>query len=99
VLVVAVCFALQSSTAVPRDISSPEQRLFDLVNQERAKAGLLKLEWNDHLADAARAPSCTAAVTTFWACAHQATVTAMPIRTVTNTNVSAASTTPCPRWH
>lgn len=56
-LAVTVCFALHSSSAVQRDISRPEQRLFDLVNQERQRAGLFKLEWDDHLADAARAHS------------------------------------------
>ena len=34
-----------------------EKRLFDLVNHEREKAGLSKLEWNDRLAQAAVAHS------------------------------------------
>ena len=34
--------------------SSGEQQLFDLLNQERQKAGLAKLEWDRNLADAAR---------------------------------------------
>jgi hypothetical protein len=31
-----------------------EQKLLNLVNQEREKAGLPKLQWNDHAAEAAR---------------------------------------------
>jgi uncharacterized protein YkwD len=34
-----------------------EKQLFDLVNHEREKAGLVKLEWNDRLAQAALAHS------------------------------------------
>jgi hypothetical protein len=37
--------------------SQREQQLFDLVNHERQKAGLNKLEWNDQLAQAALAHS------------------------------------------
>jgi len=37
--------------------SQREQQLFDLVNHEREKAGLNKLEWSDHLAEAALAHS------------------------------------------
>jgi uncharacterized protein YkwD len=37
--------------------SQREQQLFDLVNHERAKAGLSKLEWSDQLAEAALAHS------------------------------------------
>ena len=37
--------------------SQREQQLFDLVNGERAKAGLSKLEWSDRLAEAALAHS------------------------------------------
>jgi hypothetical protein len=37
--------------------SQREQQLFDLVNHEREKAGLKKLEWNDQLAEAALAHS------------------------------------------
>jgi len=37
--------------------SQREQQLFDLVNHEREKAGLNKLEWNDQLAEAALAHS------------------------------------------
>jgi uncharacterized protein YkwD len=55
-LMVAVCLAMQSAS-MGQGGSSREHRLFDLVNQEREKAGLLKLEWDDHLADAARAHS------------------------------------------
>ena len=37
--------------------SQREQQLFDLVNHEREKAGLNKLEWSDRLAQAALAHS------------------------------------------
>jgi hypothetical protein len=37
--------------------SQREQQLFDLVNRERQKAGLNKLEWSDELAEAALAHS------------------------------------------
>lgn len=37
--------------------SRREQQLFDLVNHEREKAGLNKLDWNDRLAEAAEAHS------------------------------------------
>lgn len=37
--------------------SAGEQRLFDLLNQERARAGLPQLKWDGHLAEAARAHS------------------------------------------
>src|SRR5438270_3430468 len=37
--------------------SQREQQLFDLLNHEREKAGLSKLEWNDQLAEAALAHS------------------------------------------
>ena len=37
--------------------SQAEQQLFDLVNHERENAGLLKLQWDNHLAEAARAHS------------------------------------------
>lgn len=52
----AICLLLAGVTrlwagAAP---SPQERRLFDLVNQERRKAGLAKLEWNQNLADAAR---------------------------------------------
>ena len=36
-------------------ITPEEQQLFDLVNQERQRAGLQKLKWDYHLAEAARA--------------------------------------------
>lgn len=36
-------------------ISAQQKQLLDLVNRERAKAGLSTLQWDDHLADAARA--------------------------------------------
>jgi hypothetical protein len=43
--------------AAARAQSAMERQLFDLVNHERAKAGLNKLEWNDKLAQAALAHS------------------------------------------
>jgi uncharacterized protein YkwD len=36
-------------------ISAQQKQLLDLVNAERAKAGLSRLQWEDHLAEAARA--------------------------------------------
>lgn len=36
-------------------ISAQQKQLLDLVNRERAKAGLSRLQWDDHLAEAARA--------------------------------------------
>lgn len=36
-------------------ISPQQKQLLDLVNRERARAGLSRLQWDDHLADAARA--------------------------------------------
>lgn len=47
--------ALFASAADPSKVSSQQRRLFDLVNAERAKAGLSRLQWDDHLAEAARA--------------------------------------------
>lgn len=41
------------SCAAARAQSAAEKQLFDLVNHERGKAGLNKLEWNDQLAAAA----------------------------------------------
>jgi hypothetical protein len=35
-------------------MSPPEKRVFEDLNQERKKAGLPELEWNDHVAGAAR---------------------------------------------
>src|SRR5437588_4041945 len=50
-LVLALLFMGSAQTAI-----SPEQsRLFDLVNQERQKQGLPKLQWDDHLAQSAEA--------------------------------------------
>lgn len=43
----------QSPEAQPRGKAS-EQQLFALINQEREKAGLAKLHWNEQLAKAAR---------------------------------------------
>jgi len=55
-LAMAICFAMQG-TSTAQGGSSRERQLFDLVNREREKAGLPKFEWDDHLADAARAHS------------------------------------------
>jgi uncharacterized protein YkwD len=46
---------LHLSAADLHSLSSQQRQLFDLVNAERAKAGLSRLKWDDHLADAARA--------------------------------------------
>jgi uncharacterized protein YkwD len=40
--------------AGPPAMSSRQKQLLDLVNAERAKAGLAQLHWDDHLAQAAR---------------------------------------------
>src|SRR5262245_11137789 len=47
VLVLVLCTAGASAQ------SSLEKQLLDLVNRERARAGISKLEWNDNLARAA----------------------------------------------
>jgi len=51
VLVLALC----SFPAHAASISAQQRQLLDLVNAERAKAGLASLQWDDHLAQAARA--------------------------------------------
>jgi uncharacterized protein YkwD len=52
-----ICSGAGASTPVPNapPMSAEQKQLFDLVNRERAKAGLSRLKWDDHLADAARA--------------------------------------------
>jgi hypothetical protein len=47
VLLLVVCAAMACAQ------SAAEKQLFDLVNHEREKAGLARLEWNDRLAAAA----------------------------------------------
>src|ERR1051325_4844842 len=54
--ILSIGFVLGSFTAHAGP-SQREQQLFDLVNHEREKAGLSKLEWNDRLAQAALAHS------------------------------------------
>src|SRR5947209_1659502 len=49
--IVIVAFLLGAAVAAAQ--SAAEKQLFDLVNHEREKAGLNKLEWNDRLAAAA----------------------------------------------
>src|SRR4051812_22553714 len=51
------CFVLVISISAHAGPSQREQQLFDLVNHEREKAGLNKLEWSDQLAQAALAHS------------------------------------------
>lgn len=47
------CLVLLASVHAHAGPSQREQQLFDLVNHEREKAGLNKLEWSDRLAQAA----------------------------------------------
>jgi len=56
---IVAIFCLVFLVAIPAHAgpSQHEQQLFDLVNHEREKAGLNKLEWNDQLAEAALAHS------------------------------------------
>src|SRR5882757_9909248 len=56
-IVAIACFIFVSSTFAHAGPSQREQQLFDLVNHEREKAGLNKLEWSDSLAQAALAHS------------------------------------------
>ncbi len=56
-IVAIACFIFVISIAAHAGPSQREQQLFDLVNHEREKAGLNKLEWNDRLAQAALAHS------------------------------------------
>ena len=51
VLLLIVCPFLARAAS----ISAQQRQLLDLVNAERAKAGLSRLQWDDHLAEAARA--------------------------------------------
>ena len=54
-LVVCVVITLSAWLEAQVGLSSNELRLFNLLNQERAKAGQPKLQWDYHLAEAARA--------------------------------------------
>ena len=55
--VAIICFVFVISISAHAGPSQREQQLFNLVNHEREKAGLNKLEWNDQLAEAAMAHS------------------------------------------
>ena len=55
-LIIQALVLIGTSLAAGRP-SSSEKQIFDLVNQEREKAGLKKLQWDDRLAQAARAHS------------------------------------------
>ena len=54
VLALCFCGALAKAASGP---SSPEEQLLNLLNQERERAGLQTLRWNQDLAEAARAHS------------------------------------------
>jgi uncharacterized protein YkwD len=56
-LAAVVCLAMQGTSTGQGKVSQREKQLFDLVNHARAKAGLNNLEWDDHLAEAARVHS------------------------------------------
>src|ERR1700761_5745670 len=56
-IVAIVGFILAITVQAHAGPSLREQQLLDLVNHERARAGLQKLEWNDQLAKAALAHS------------------------------------------
>jgi hypothetical protein len=56
-IVATACFVLAIFISAHAGPSQREQQLFDLVNHEREKAGLNKLQWNEQLAEAALAHS------------------------------------------
>jgi uncharacterized protein YkwD len=56
-IVAIVCLIFVIAAPAQTGPSQREQQLLDLVNHEREKAGLQKLEWNDQLAKAALAHS------------------------------------------
>jgi hypothetical protein len=56
-IVAIACFIFTISITAHAGPSQREQQLLDLVNHEREKAGLNKLEWSDRLAQAALAHS------------------------------------------
>jgi hypothetical protein len=53
-LLLLSAFAIYPARAQSGQSSGPRE-LWEMINQERAKAGVQKLEWNDHLADSALA--------------------------------------------
>ncbi|HWF03607.1 MAG TPA: CAP domain-containing protein [Candidatus Angelobacter sp.] len=56
-IVAIACFLFAIAAQAQAGPSQREQQLLDLVNHEREKAGLQKLEWSDRLAQAALAHS------------------------------------------
>src|SRR5215471_21644622 len=52
---VPLLFALLAAVAAAASPTPEERRLFQLLNQEREKLGLAQLDWDDRLAQAARA--------------------------------------------
>jgi hypothetical protein len=56
-IILLVCLSLTLAANAQVGLSADEQKLFNLLNQEREKAGLAKLQWDYHLAEAARAHS------------------------------------------
>jgi len=56
-IVAIACLSFLVTISAHAGPSQREQQLFDLVNHEREKAGLSKLEWSDRLAQAALAHS------------------------------------------
>jgi uncharacterized protein YkwD len=57
IVAATACFLFATSLLAHAGPSQREQQLFDMVNHEREKAGLNKLEWSDRLAEAALAHS------------------------------------------
>lgn len=55
ILAIALLFFSSSTIVAQVGLSSDEQRLFDLVNHERKKAGLPPFQWSYYLAESARA--------------------------------------------
>jgi hypothetical protein len=56
-IVAVACLLFLVAVRAQAGPSQREQAMFDLVNRERVKAGLNKLEWSDRLAEAALAHS------------------------------------------
>src|SRR2546421_3751376 len=54
-VVIALVFVLLSIASAQVGVSVDDLKLFQLLNQERTKAGLPKFQWDYHLAEAARA--------------------------------------------
>jgi len=57
VIVAIACFIFVAAIPAQGAPTQREQQLLDLVNREREKEGLSRLEWNDQLAQAALAHS------------------------------------------